>query len=90
MFIQFEGSALRVPLQKILTYKPSKGTIFPIIEIKIDATPPEIITVEFNTDDELNMAMSNMDRLCSVIKIPKDHDFDFSGPPPEDEEPTLQ
>ena len=86
MFLLIEGYHDRVPLQKILKYRPCyPDSGFPSLKIIIDARPPIYDEIKYNTKEELDQVIENLDRLCCVMKIPMNARFDFpsddsSGP----------
>lgn len=82
-FSQCEGESVRIVLQKILRYYPDFTESSPSLRILLETNPSEEVLVQFKTQSQLRSAVTNMDKMTSVIDIPADREVDLEPPTPD-------
>ena len=84
IFIKIGKDGARFPLQLIASYCPADQTSIPTLKVDLNTEPMQTREIQFETAEELNNAVENLDRLCSTIVIPTDNPMQFGpeGQPP--------
>jgi len=82
IFITIEGHEVRLPLDKILGYRPSYEGAFPTLYVTIDSSIEQNskVNIQYNTKEELETVVANLDRICTVVPIPKDGPLTYPEP----------